>query len=110
MGTTPSSVQVFRGPPVDGRKPTMPQNAAGIRTEPPVSVPRPTGVIRAEMATPVPPLDPPGTRFMSYGFFANPNAGLELVPPLASSCILDLPKRIAPFLNRISATGASAWG
>jgi hypothetical protein len=48
----------------------MPQKAAGIRVEPPVSDPKPAGVRRAAIAAPVPPLDPPGTRLMSYGFLA----------------------------------------
>ena len=51
--------------PVVGRKPTMPQCAAGMRFDPPVSVPSPHGAIRAAMAAAVPPLDPPATRSRS---------------------------------------------
>ena len=49
--------------------PTMPHHDAGMRTEPPVSVPRPHGASEAATATPVPELEPPGARcvFRSQG-------------------------------------------
>ncbi len=40
----------------------MPQSAAGIRTDPPVSVPRPAATMRAATAAPEPPLEPPAIR------------------------------------------------
>ena len=40
----------------------MPHSAAGMRTEPPVSVPRPAGTMRAATAAAVPPDEPPGMR------------------------------------------------
>lgn len=43
----------------------MPQSAAGMRVEPPVSVPRPLGTTRAAMAAAVPPDEPPGMRDLS---------------------------------------------
>jgi hypothetical protein len=43
-----------------GRNPTIPHSAAGIRVEPPVSVPRLAGAMRAPTAAPLPPLLPPG--------------------------------------------------
>ena len=61
IGTMPACDQR----PVVGRKPTMPQSAAGIRTEPPVSEPMPPGAMRAATATPTPPLDAPGMRVRS---------------------------------------------
>ncbi len=48
--------------PTVALRPVSPQNEAGSRTEPPVSVPMPHGAIRAATATPVPLLDPPGVR------------------------------------------------
>ena len=39
----------------------MPHQAAGIRTLPPVSDPRPTVAAPAATATAVPPLEPPAT-------------------------------------------------
>src|SRR5262245_26082389 len=41
--------------------PTVPHRAAGMRTEPPVSLPRAMGTIPAATATPEPLLEPPGT-------------------------------------------------
>jgi hypothetical protein len=45
--------------PGDGRSPTTLQNAAGLRSEPPVSLPSAIGSIRAATATAAPPLLPP---------------------------------------------------
>ena len=47
---------------VVGRNPTRPHSAAGIRTDPPVSVPMPPGTRPSATAAAVPPLDPPGLR------------------------------------------------
>ena len=43
----------------------MPLRQAGMRMEPPVSVPRPKGAWAEATAAPVPPLEPPGTRAVS---------------------------------------------
>src|SRR5687767_10008539 len=45
--------------PGDGRSPTTLQNAAGLRSEPPVSLPSAIGNIRAATALAAPPLLPP---------------------------------------------------
>src|SRR5437899_12652386 len=45
--------------PIDGRKPTTLQNAAGLRREPPVSEPVATGTSPQANATAAPPEDPP---------------------------------------------------
>jgi hypothetical protein len=45
--------------PIDGLKPTTLQNAAGLRSEPPVSEPLATGAIPQASATAAPPEDPP---------------------------------------------------
>ena len=50
----------------------MPEKAAGWRIEPPVSVPIAAGARRAATATADPPLEPPGTRLRSQGFFTGP--------------------------------------
>src|SRR5258708_4468771 len=42
--------------------PVKPQNEAGMRTDPPVSVPIAQGAMRAATATPEPLLAPPGVR------------------------------------------------
>ena len=46
----------------DGFRPTVPQTAEGMRTEPPVSVPTDAKHIPSTSATAEPPLDPPGDR------------------------------------------------
>ena len=58
IGTTPR----VGHRPVLGRNPTTPHSAAGMRMEPPVSVPRPMGAKRTAMAAAVPPLEPPAMR------------------------------------------------
>ena len=45
--------------PGDGRNPTTLQNAAGLRSEPPVSLPSAIGNMRAANAAAAPPLLPP---------------------------------------------------
>ncbi len=50
-----------------GRSPAPPDSAAGIRTEPPVSLPSPPGASRPPIAAPVPLELPPAMRVRSYG-------------------------------------------
>jgi hypothetical protein len=45
--------------PTEGRNPTMFENAAGFRREPPVSLPSATGTMPHASATDAPPEDPP---------------------------------------------------
>lgn len=53
--------------PCVGRRPATPHSAAGIRIEPPVSVPSATGAAPMATATAEPPLDPPASRAGSQG-------------------------------------------
>ncbi len=48
--------------PYVGLKPTIPQQAAGMRTEPPESVPSAASTCPSTSAAALPPLEPPGTR------------------------------------------------
>ena len=57
-------------------KPITPQNAAGIRIEPPVSVPIASGTSPAATAAADPPLDPPGTRSRFHGLRVDPRVGV----------------------------------
>ena len=52
--------------------PTTPQHAAGIRTEPPVSVPSASGTIPAASAAALPLLEPPATRSGAVGLTVSP--------------------------------------
>ena len=58
--------------PYVGFRPTMPQNAAGQRTEPPVSVPRARSARPDATAAAEPPEEPPGTRETSRGLRVGP--------------------------------------
>ena len=66
--------------PIEVFRPTQPHSAAGMRTEPPVSVPRPPGRRPAPTIEPVPLDEPPGMRwvFRSQGFHGVPT--VTLVP------------------------------
>ena len=48
--------------PRDGRRPNTLFQAAGLRSEPPMSLPSATGSIPSASATAVPPLEPPQLR------------------------------------------------
>src|SRR2546421_6329730 len=53
--------------PMEGRKPTTLQKAAGLRNEPPVSLPLATGTSPQASATAAPPEDPPQVLVKSQG-------------------------------------------
>ena len=61
--------------------PAIPQHAAGMRIDPPVSVPNATSASPAATATAEPLEDPPGTRRGSSGLTGVPNAALIPVTP-----------------------------
>src|SRR6185436_5151952 len=62
--------------PGDGRKPTTFVNAAGLRSEPPVSEPVAIGTMPHRSAAAAPPLEPPTVLAVLYGFSVAPNTGL----------------------------------
>ena len=53
--------------PGDGRMPTTPQKLAGLRSDPPMSLPSATGSIRVASATAAPPLLPPQVLVLIVG-------------------------------------------
>ena len=61
-----------------GLRPTRPHQAAGMRTEPPMSVPSARGTQPAATAAPEPPEDPPGVRLVSQGLRVIPQSGLSV--------------------------------
>ena len=85
----------------------MPQAAAGIRIEPPVSVPMDASAMPATTLAADPPLDPPGDRVGSCGLRAGPKAESSFVVPNANSCRLVLPMKTAPACRRWATAGAS---
>src|SRR5205085_7667486 len=84
--------------PYVGFSPTTPQNAAGCRTEPPVSDPSAAGTMRAATAAADPPDDPPATRVRSHGLRVTPNAECSVDEPIANSSRFVLPIIVLPAL------------
>src|SRR2546430_5546842 len=88
-------------------RPAIPQQAAGIRTEPPVSVPRAASASPRAIATAEPLDDPPGTRRGSTGFSGVPSHGFTPLADQHSSVRLVLPTIRAPARRAAATTGAS---
>src|SRR3954469_16300509 len=96
--------------PYVGLSPTTPQNAAGWRIDPPVSVPRLTVARPAATAAALPPELPPGTREVSHGLRVFLNAERSVDEPMPNSSRLVLPSEIAPAERSFSTTVASNGG
>jgi hypothetical protein len=84
-----------------------PQNEAGRRIEPPVSVPSAARHDRAATAAAEPPDDPPGTRVPSQGLRVVPSAEFSVDDPIANSSQLSLPTTTAPAARSRAVTVAS---
>src|SRR3984885_15327650 len=114
IGPTVSMLGVSGRTPSSGMRPQVvfspqiPQQAAGIRIDPPVSVPYATSASPVATATADPLDDPPGASEGSSGFSGVPNHGLIPVTPSASSCRLVLPTTRAPAARRPARQAASA--
>src|SRR5690606_34291809 len=80
---------------------------AGMRIDPPVSVPSDAIDIWDATAAPDPPLEPPGIFVRSHGFLHGPKCGLVVVAPHAYSCILSLPVNVTPDIFSFETTVAS---
>ena len=87
--------------------PSTPQNAAGWRTEPPVSVPSASGTMPAATAAAEPPDEPPATRSGSSGWRTGPNAEFSLELPMPNSSRFVLPITTAPAASKRATTVAS---
>src|SRR5207302_6842237 len=68
----------------DGRRPTIPQHEAGMRIDPPMSVPIPTVAMPAATAAALPPLEPPGVMPSLQGLLVAGKMAL-VVPTAAAS-------------------------
>lgn len=86
----------------------MPQKDAGIRTEPPPSVPIDSGPAPSATAAALPPLDPPAVRDRSYGLRVTPLSGESVTPFQPNSGVVVLPIRTAPFSRSRATAGASS--
>ncbi|MNT83173.1 hypothetical protein D3C72_2230020 [compost metagenome] len=87
--------------------PVMPENDAGWRIEPPVSVPVAAGARPAATAAAEPPEEPPGTRCLSHGLRTGPKYEFSFDEPIANSSMLVLPSVTMPAAARRSTTVAS---
>src|SRR5207248_4735289 len=85
----------------------MPQNAAGQRMLPPVSVPSPPGNSPAATPLPVPELEPPGHVSVFHGLRGIGNGFDGSGQPHANSIVVVLPIMIEPAARRRATTGAS---
>ena len=75
-----------------------------------MSLPKLAAAKPAATAAALPPLEPPGTRDVSSGFFVGPNAEFSVLDPIANSSRLVLPTMTAPACcNRVT-TVASYGG
>src|SRR5215470_3325543 len=88
----------------------MPQQCAGTRIDPPISVPSSNAVNPPATAAAGPPEDPPGVRFSDQGLFVVPNSGLNVWTSPDHRGTLVLPNTIAPALLRRATAGASMIG
>src|SRR5271165_5511858 len=88
-------------------RPTTPQQAAGIRTEPPVSVPNAISASPRATATADPLDDPPGTRRGSRGLTGVPDHWLIPLADQHSSLSEVFPTIRAPAARAVATTVAS---
>src|SRR2546421_378140 len=95
--------------------PEIPQNAAGMRIDPPRSVPRPMGARSAASAAPVPPLEPPAVGLRFHGLRVVPKilfGGLTVQTALTAGLSRAIRSRNARVtsvaLRRLPATSAAS--
>src|ERR1700716_2035454 len=79
-----------------GFRPTRPQQLAGMRIEPPPSLPCATGTIPVATATAEPPLEPPVVREGSRGLGVGPYAAASVVGNNPSSGTFVRPQQTNP--------------
>src|SRR5260363_118580 len=82
--------------PRDGFSPNRPQQAAGMRMEPPPSLPAAIGTTPEATAAAAPPLEPPDTCAAFQGLLTRPKARESDTPFSASSGRFVLPKITRP--------------
>src|SRR6202008_2355722 len=88
----------------------MPQNAAGMRTEPPMSDPTASAPKPAATAAPAPELDPPLLHCPFHGLRVTPYAELrpEAIPPKSGMVVF--PRISAPCSRRRALAGEARSG
>ena len=96
--------------PRDGFSANSPQQAAGMRSEPPPSLPPAIGTTPAATAAAEPPLEPPGVCAVFQGLLTRPKACESLTPLSPNSGRLVLPKTTAPASSRRRSGAACSVG
>ena len=91
-----------------GFSPTRPQHEAGIRIEPPPSLPWASGSIPDATAAAAPPLEPPGVRFVSQGLRTGPKRRDSDTGRIPNSGMLVLPTITKP-ASRSRRTRKASW-
>src|SRR3954464_11321087 len=76
--------------PMLGRNPTMPQNLAGLRSEPPMSEPCASHAVPVASATAAPPDEPAAERDVFQGLSVRPNTSLKVLAPAPNSGVFDI--------------------
>ena len=79
-----------------GLRPTRPQHAAGIRSDPPPSLPCASGTIAAATAAADPPDEPPGVRPGSHGLRVGPKRRGSVTGRIPHSGMLVVPTTTKP--------------
>ena len=89
--------------------PTTPQNAAGVRIDPPVSDPSAISDVPDATLAAEPPLEPPGTRSRLCGFRVTKKPEFSVDEPIANSSQFVFPTTMAPAPRRRS-TAVAVYG
>src|SRR4029077_7472889 len=76
--------------PMLGRRPTTPQKLAGLRSEPPMSVPCASQAMPVARDTAAPPEEPDADREVSHGLRVAPKTSLKVLAPAPNSGVFDL--------------------
>jgi hypothetical protein len=87
---------------------TVPVNPAGMRTEPPPSVPTDQVPMPSPTAAAEPPLDPPAVRAGSQGLPVGPYRGESVTPFQPNSGVVVLPSSTDPDSRSRATAGASS--
>ena len=108
IGRSSGGITVAAGTePVDGLIEATPQQCAGLRSDPPRSLPRPSGVIPVARAAASPPLEPPAMRSGSHGLRVRPCNAESVCTRSPKSGRFVRPNGIAPAARSRSTWGAS---
>ncbi|CAB5682697.1 Uncharacterised protein [Delftia tsuruhatensis] len=93
--------------PADGLIEAIPHAFAGLRSEPPMSLPKPRGLIPLAIAAASPPLLPDAVLDAFHGFFVNPCKVLSVCTRMARSGQFVLAIGMAPAARTLSTNGES---